>query len=234
VRAAGKIQARFVSNAILEAGGEIIIENEVGNSRITTGGKFTSKGGAILSSHITACGDIRCHTVGSEAGIRAILELSLAPEALKQIQVSLAQAQALANAAQSARAAVEPLKRIMKQLNAQQREKATDLMYQADDADQQAKEVLASLSGPRQQLSTAMASAIHVDGMLYGELVVRCLGYEATIRETHRGPLKIQFRGGKTDPHFAMLDSQGQPIKNFPASASSDAVWKLIQPETLK
>ncbi|WP_162141272.1 FapA family protein [Paucidesulfovibrio longus] len=78
VRAGGKVMAQFATNARIEAGGDVIIGNNVTNSRIETQGSFLAvKGkGVIQGGSITSHQNVEVNELGTEMGVATQVNIS--------------------------------------------------------------------------------------------------------------------------------------------------------------
>ena len=77
VRAGGNVQASFAENATIETDGDVSIDNDMTNCRVTaqgmirvSAGKGTLQGGTITSNH-----GVEVSTIGSEHGIKTLIIL---------------------------------------------------------------------------------------------------------------------------------------------------------------
>ena len=82
LKAHGSVRARFVENAIIEARGDVIIDELLAHCEITTQGavvvgKDKAKKGHILGGSINAAHGIKAQVIGSAAGIRTTLEAGI-------------------------------------------------------------------------------------------------------------------------------------------------------------
>jgi len=82
LKAKGSVQARFVENAIIEAGGDVIIDELLVHCEVTAAGtlvvgKDKTKKGHILGGDIIALHGIKTQVIGSPAGIRTKLEAGI-------------------------------------------------------------------------------------------------------------------------------------------------------------
>lgn len=69
----GRVEALFIENADIEAGGDIIVRGEILNSRIKTTGAVVMPGGRILSSTVIALRGIEVGQVGSMGSMPVLL-----------------------------------------------------------------------------------------------------------------------------------------------------------------
>jgi uncharacterized protein (DUF342 family) len=193
-RAAGDLSAKFITNATASAGGNLTAQVEIANSVIFCSGKVMVAEGPILASQVTANGGVSCQSLGSPAGgqtiIDAGLDLQLCESAMKQH----AEAQAQLQRAQKIRLTVEPLLQRAKNLTAAQKEQATELLYNATEAEEASKQTIARLT---QQLLERRAKAqadVHVSGVIYPGTVIRFLGVQTSIDKLLEGPVTVQPR----------------------------------------
>jgi hypothetical protein len=89
------------------------------------------------------------------------------------------------------RTLIEPLMKNIKQLNAQQKEKATELLYDAEQTQTEADDLLQTLKNALAQSSARTREELQVQQMLYPGVTVRFSGLETTIRSPIKGPARI-------------------------------------------
>jgi uncharacterized protein (DUF342 family) len=78
VRAGGRVVAQYAINARIEAKGDVIIANEVSNSRIVTGGRFIAvKGtGVVQGCEIVSHAGVHVNELGSAIGAHTMVTIS--------------------------------------------------------------------------------------------------------------------------------------------------------------
>ena len=67
------LRAKFILDADIECGGDVIVETEILQSRITARGAVSCIRGRIVGGRIAAQGGIEAAQLGSEAGVRTVL-----------------------------------------------------------------------------------------------------------------------------------------------------------------
>jgi uncharacterized protein (DUF342 family) len=193
-RAAADLTAKFITNATASAGGNLTAQVEIANSIIFCSGKVTVAEGPILASRVTANGGVSCQSLGSPAGgqtiIDAGLDLQLCESAVKQH----AEAQAQLQRAQKIRATVEPLLQRAKNLTAAQKEQATELVYNASEAEESARQTIARLTQQLLERRTRAQAEVHVSGTIYAGTQIRFLGVQTSIDKPLEGPVTIHPR----------------------------------------
>jgi uncharacterized protein len=73
----GGVVAKHISNATIRAHGDIAVLREIHNSRLIGFAQLLLEHGALLGGHATILGDALCHTLGSEAAVRTLIEVGL-------------------------------------------------------------------------------------------------------------------------------------------------------------
>jgi uncharacterized protein (DUF342 family) len=219
VTARGTVRARFASNAHIAAGADVQIKNEVANSHIDCGGAFLGDGASVLSGEVTARRGITCDTAGSEAGLRVVLDLGLPDADLQRLGKLADRFKSLQHLAHHVRSTVEPLMQDPRRLTPAQKEKATELLFSATEAEGNAAEALRALEGPWQQVETAKKAAIVIKGMLYTGVTLRIGGVEAAVHKVLRGPLKAVREDAPGAPGIALFDGHNRRVATLPATA---------------
>ena len=190
VHAGGTLTARFLSNARVLADGNVMIEKVSDNSHIQCA-ELRLDHGTILSGHAIARIGIHCQIAGSHSGVKTILELGIPPAQLAEIQRLTAAIVTFQQHAREIRNVVEPLMARQKSLTAAQKEKATELLFGADELDLKVAELTRHLETHTQSLAGAMRGAIHVASMLFPGVIIRFPRVQALVATALRGPLTV-------------------------------------------
>ncbi len=184
------IRARYVSNAHLEAGRNIVIESQVSNSVVSCGGRLRVDG-PILAGQVSAVGGIRCDMVGCESGLPTILSAGIDDSFERSSAGQVAEIEHKLLQARKVRDTVEPLLRNQKQLTAPQKEKATELLFEASEVEEQAAKKLAELRAQFEHIRACGKQMIHVKQRVNAGVTIRLPGVEAIIAFPIAGP--VQF-----------------------------------------
>ena len=227
--AKGRITTRFVTNAHVTSGGDMLVANEIVNSNLICAGALKVEHGTIVGGHTVARGGIVCHTAGSEAGVRTTLEIGLSQERYFAIQQSWSQAELTRRKARDIRDAVGPLMARSKSLTAAQKEKATELLFAADEAEAQAVTELAALEHEMADLRSAMDAKIVVNSILHAGVLVRFPVAAALISAPMRGPLEITLRctGGETQ--IVVIDRCRNTCIPLPSLSGSEGIADMAR-----
>ncbi len=204
--ARGCITTRFVTNARATSGGNMIIANEIINSHLYCGGFLKVEHGTIVGGHAIAREGIQCHSAGSEAGVKTILEVGFPHEQYVAIEQRLITAKSHRQKAQDIRNAVGPLMARAKTLTAAQKEKATELLFAADEAETQSNEAIAAVEQSRASLLTCLGSKIILSGMLYPGVTIRFPTAEALATAQIRGPVEVVLSSKDNESQIVVID----------------------------
>jgi len=141
VTCGGQLRAKFCDSVQIEAEGDIHINREAINCSLkTSAGLFIPHGSLIGgTAHARNGGEIRI--LGSDANVATQIGIGMDPAALVAASEIDEKIRSLKATAGKIRTAVQPLLDSLRRLTAEQREKATELMFQADDLDAQTEEL---------------------------------------------------------------------------------------------
>lgn len=89
VSARGSVQARFIGNATISAGKDVVVEREIRQSDVAAGGSVTvgprgSSQGSINGGTVRALHSIKAVTLGTMAGVRTLVQVGINPHAQMQ------------------------------------------------------------------------------------------------------------------------------------------------------
>ena len=231
VSAHGKITTRFLTNAHVTSGGDMVVGNEIVNSHLHCGGLLKVEQGAIVAGHAVALGGILCHAAGSDVGVKTLLEVGLGLEGYTATAEAIAKAELSRQKASEIRSAVGPLMAHAKSLTAAQKEKATELLFAADEAETHANEALAAAERTKSTVQTSLSAKILVSGLLHPGVVIRFPIAEAMVRVPQRGPLEIVLSNKGGEMHIAVVDrcrNTSLALPSLPSANGSVAIARKI------
>lgn len=93
VKAKEEVRAKFIENAVVEAGKGVVVDGPITNSQIKAGEKVIAKGdkGVIVGGTISAGYYVEAEEIGSELGVRTHIEVGMEPEERERMKVLKAQ-----------------------------------------------------------------------------------------------------------------------------------------------
>ncbi len=69
----GTLEARYLNEACVEAGGDVVVANSIVNSTVKSRGKVIVNSGGIRGSQVVAQKGLKCPELGSDMGVRTII-----------------------------------------------------------------------------------------------------------------------------------------------------------------
>lgn len=215
--AQGSITTRFASQAHLEAGGNITAGTQIAHCRAICGGRLVVSDGAIVASHVTANGGMRCRVAGS-AGGRLIIEAGV-DERLRRLGRSRGpQIDVKAAELEKLKSAIAPLVRNQKGLTPQEKERVTELLYQANELEDAARSALAELQAAADLSADTRSAVVQVELLLHSGVVLRLGRLETTTPVMLQGPLKLV--SGDCGGRHAIVLIEGDAAAGYPLNSA--------------
>lgn len=191
VKAGGNISVKFCEEAQLEAGGDIVIHREMMNCRLRAGGLLKVERGAVVGGRVHARRGAVIKQLGNDSGLKTRISIGVDPAVVcagREMDKSLKKKR---EAAAKIRESVQPLLAQLKRLTPEQREKATELLYQADTLDQEVAETERRRAESREEANSCSDAELHVDGRIHAGVTVIFGDRQVTLQQERRGPLKV-------------------------------------------
>lgn len=189
IRAGGHLSARFITNTDVECGGNLTVQTELANCQVRCTGKIDLERGAILGGHVAANGGIHCVTLGSPAQVNTLVEVGSDPVLLADFSQRLGAIETALARIKKTRSLVEPLMRNPKALSAQQKEKATELLFEADEAEKKIRQETLDLKAKADASRSCADATISVVQLVHPGVTLRFADVETTTKATMRGPI---------------------------------------------
>ena len=229
----GSLRTHYLDNAAVEAAADVLIDSEAVNSHIICGGRLIVRRGTLVAGRACARGGIHCRQLGSLGGrVRTIVEIGIdaelegiAVDAVRQVETSLSQAR-------KSREASDRLVRHQRHLTAQQKELATELIFDASDMEAFAASILNQFRQRIQESDQQVRQRLRVMQVVHPPVTIRFLDVEADIEQPAQGPVSVARLGGVGKGVVAVLRN-GRVIaelnaRNLPESPVA-ALRRLIR-----
>ncbi len=222
VRAGAAIVARFCDEAELRAGGDVKIAKEVINSSIEAGGKLLASHSALIGGILYARHGIEAHSLGSPGGIPTLAAVGIHPRDLLKASQCHAEARRLGEKAARIRQTLQPLMTDMKRLTASQRERATELLYEADIMDEEVVRLHQERDRLVQHADGDPPPYVLVNGAIHEHVTVRIDRRETTFQTAEKGPVRIEDRKVDGAPELVAVNTVSGSVRVLASSAASD------------
>ncbi len=196
VAAGGHIVARYCENVTLRSAGDVRMLTSAYNAKINSRGKTVIAEGMLKGGMCYARCGLVAKTIGSEAGERTTIWVGIHPQVLCLLAEGDAEIQTKLKAADRIRQTVTPLTANMKRLTPEQRERATELLYQADSIEAEIETIRAKqkqLMHPDVHRDQEKPS-IEVESRIYHGTIIYLGGHKVEIKSELRGPVTITLQ----------------------------------------
>jgi hypothetical protein len=191
VVAARNVCAKFAVGATILLGGDLRLETELSQSRVRAGGRVAVPAGTILASHVAAIAGVSCRDLGSTSHVKTTLELGVDERFRADYLEQMPRVESNRKRIAKVRDTVAPLMRNQKHLTREQKEKATELLYDADTLENETQGIIESLIKRYVALCERSRLEVLVAAHLYPGVTIRFPGVETSLRLAQRGPVRV-------------------------------------------
>jgi uncharacterized protein (DUF342 family) len=218
----GDLWCRFISGANLHVQGHVRVQGDVINGRVVAFKSVDIPRGQICGGHIVANGGVACTTLGNASGTATRIEVGSEATMNTITTATTAEIEAHRTRARQVRDKIGPLMQQLKNLTHQQREKATELLAQASEAEEHAEELATELNSRLEQLRTGEAATVSVQNIAHAGVTIRINGSETVLKDSFKGPLT--FSAAKGAAQIILTDSASGTQTGLPTYAATSAV----------
>ena len=194
VSAGGAIYTHYCDEADLKAGGDVVVTGGVINSNIYTTGRLLIEQGALVGGTVYVRDGAVIKALGNENRLKTRIAVGINPDVLAENRRQAKDFRKQKEASERIRQAVQPLLAQLKRLNPQQRERATELMYEAESIDTRVNEQMKLQNDILAACTPAAPAELLVTGCLFPGTVVIFADKMTTIAQEREGPVKIARR----------------------------------------
>lgn len=206
VVAGGEIFTKFCNEANLRAGGDLTITREAMNSHIHCGGQLRIAHGGLIGGMAFARQGGELHELGNTKEIKTQIAIGVDPRILAEARESEAKLKKRCDASQKIRESVAPLMAQLKRLTPEQREKATELMFQADTIDMEVEEERQRIKDKIASGSPEQPAVLTVVKELHPGVSIICGDKIAHFNKPRKGPIRIMRRLEGRCEEIVMID----------------------------
>jgi uncharacterized protein (DUF342 family) len=226
-RAGRAIAAKYILNASVEAGGDVTT-GMIAGSRVVCGGRLLVTDGPIVAGHVTAAGGVTCQTIGSVAESPTLIEVGIDEELRGLARRKVPEIQVIQGKARKIRDMVEPLMRNPRALTPQQKERATELLFQADELDVQTQQMLGEMRSQYERAGRCCEGIVRVQQLLHPGVTIRFPGHSATTEEPMHGPLRLLTRQIRGQTHVVVIYGENGAAHPLPTMKHEDDMMPVL------
>lgn len=227
--AGANINAKYITNAVVRAEHNVTASIEIVNCDLICGGSVVVESGSLVGGHTVAQRGAKVKLLGSEAGVKTLVEVGVNEEIR---QKCLEYAPAITENRQKAhkvRQIVEPLLQNQKHLSAEQKTKATELLYQAYELEEQVEKMLSELRPALEDQENTANVKIEVLSQIFPSVTVRFPWVETEVVKPFKGPIKLMSRRVKRARTVIAVSSDSGSVQKFRSRPSSDTFWATLE-----
>lgn len=223
------IHSKYITNSHVRAKNDIIVVKEVINCDLACDGQLNIENGSLVGGHAVVTGGVKVKQLGSEAGVKTILEVGIDEDLkLKLLEVA-PEVELRRRKAAKVREVVEPLLANQKHLNNEQKEKATELLYQAYELEDSVREMIEELRTIYEKTKEKTVPEILVQGVAYNGVEIHFPKAATTLKDPIKGPLKITT--GKINGSVRVLgvDTNSGTKHDLGSGAGGEDFWTQLE-----
>ena len=229
--AGGAVAARHISNATVEARGNVVVAGTIWESKVRCGGNLDVGTSPIAASIVTVRGSIACGALGLASGAATLIEVGVDEFQRREAAKVAPEIVRLRKRLEQIQAAEAPLKLRAKSLGPKERERAMELAFEADELQQTINALSAPILAAAKAQAAMPASEVRVSGTIHPGVTIRFPRHQATTTCAFTGNVKIMLRkvGVHSQQIFVVQEEEGKstplPTKPYADAAYEGTDW---------
>ncbi len=197
VSATGNILAKYILDANVNSGGDVVVEKEIVNSEVEAVGAVSVANGRIVGGRIHTFGGVQCARTGSEAGVLTTIIVACDSQTEARRKNHLAELKKLSQQRQSTLEKVVPFKKILSNLPPDKIEVVQKLARQVQEIDGAINQHQQALDALERTFETDYQLTANVRDTIYSETRFNLCGENLQVQHTIKGPAKVRLLNGK-------------------------------------
>lgn len=194
IRAEGNIQAKFILNAEIEAGGNVVSEHEINQCTIMSRGAVMVTHGRIVGGDVIALAGIETDQIGSEAFVRTNLAAGEDYTLKEFVAAKENEIQKRRDALHKISERLLPLKERGKTLPPKLREMATQLLSEATKVTEAIRQIEEELENVRADSRSRAKKEVLVRKAIFPDAFFHIPPLTLLIKDKVDGPVKVVIR----------------------------------------
>ena len=213
---ANEVSAKFCVEADIRAGGDVRIDKEIINSKVHTDGRLFVERGSIIGGDLYARHGIVVNILGSESAVPTVLRVGASLEVLSKVrEIEQANKKRL-EAAEYIRQLVQPLLDNVRRLSAAQKDRATELLFQAQSIEKEIEEARGKLEKLLDEGNPSEDAFVLIRGQVWQRVSIAIGDRMTELKTEMKGPLRIELRKINNVTEFAAVDQLSGSVAKLP------------------
>jgi len=205
VSSGGDIVAKFCDGARLRAVGNVKISKELIDGRVHCKEKLLVQG-AVVGGQIYAREGVEVATLGSNANVTTQITIGIDPNVVREVDRLRASLKPKRLMVERIRKNVQPLMDNLKRLTPDQKERATELIFQADEVEADIQEASKQHADILEKARAKNAPYCLVSQAVHPGVRIQIGHRETTFCKDVKGPIRIEKRKIKAVTEFVAVD----------------------------
>lgn len=197
-----ELHAQFLRQASVIVGEDLFVKDDIVESDVISTGRVVIPEGEIRGGRVHAASGVEAKSLGSDSYTKTTIEIGLDLVCDKLLEKKRNAIVAGRRHVEQVRLHIAPLMANPKRLTNQQKEKATELLFEADELQARIEADITELRNAVQVATTRAQSSLTVHGAIHAGVTLKFQGVETTIRSTLHGPIRVVALDFSTKPRI--------------------------------
>ena len=195
IKVGGSVYAKFILEANIEAGEDIVVEKEIIQANIKARGSLLMESGRLIGGAAVILGAISVGQAGSDGHVPT--ELAVGEDYTLKEEISRRQAKmtSINKSLEKIHKSVDPLMARVKLLSPQQREAATELLSRSTEMEMDFDELWTEKEDIEEDSQNRCKSEILIARKIYPDTTLRVKQWSHLVRDEVEGPLRAKLMG---------------------------------------
>jgi uncharacterized protein (DUF342 family) len=211
------LRCRFITGGFIVVGKDVFVQSDITDSRISCGGRLVVDQGVIFGGAVAANSGLSCQTLGHPSGTPTLIEAGEGVACRSHVSSANSQIDANRKRIGSIRATIQPLVKMMKTLTAMQREKVTELLYEADELESATNKLGTDLENQIRIFAETAHAEVRIEKVVYPGVTVRFPTVKATFTTALKGPFSIEPRKSNGVTEVVLISGTDQSKTTLPS-----------------
>jgi len=197
IKVRGGVHAKYILDADIEAGEDIVIKNEIIHSTLKARGAVVMPAGRLIGGEVSALRGVVVRQAGSDAQVPTLIVAAEDHGLAEKLHDKQQEIESLAKSMRKIHETVDPLRSREEALTPKQKNIATELLENASRMEEEAACLRTEMEETKADSRNRAKPLVSIRNKLYSETTLRIKGTALLIDETRRGPLQARLRHGK-------------------------------------
>lgn len=197
IKVEGSIEAKYILDANIEAGEDVVVKNEIIHSHVKTRGAVVMPAGRLIGGETSALRGITVGQAGSDANVPTLIVSAEDHGLEEKLHLKEQEIATLDENFRKIHQTVDPLMSREEDLASKQRELVTELLSNAAKMEESVKQLRAEIEAIKMESRKRADPRISIRGNMYSETTLRIKETALLINDTQRGPTTAVLENDK-------------------------------------